>query len=673
MSKFIPERLLEEIRFRNDIVDVIGSYLSLKRTGSTYKACCPFHKEKTPSFNVNPNMQIFKCFGCGEGGDVIRFVMRHQGLDFVSAARVLAERAGITLDLEDDHGESYQRKVLYDIHSGIAAFYRRCLQEAPVAKAARSYMKERDITEDIAETFQIGYAPKGWDNAIKWGHKYGFSQDQLELAGIVLRSSREKASHTFYDRFRDRLVFPICDSRGRIVAFSARCLETATKQPKYVNSPETAIFSKSRTLYALDLARQNIVNNVGREAIICEGQIDVVRCFQHGFNTAVAAQGTAFTPDHVKLLKNYADSVVLVFDGDTAGRQAAIKTAHLFMSFGLIVRVAALAPNEDPDSYLCTHGPEAFRELLKNALSTVSFQIKNLIASHGDLRGIAATARIAKAVLESISYSPNAVQKERMLQEASELLKLPQHALEADLDVLERERAIKTSRHNNRHPSSPAPRSATPASITSEPKGSLLHSDHQRRSEPPKGSVGPSAPSSSNHSSMIHDADEQALCEHVYQGHDDPEVLNLIQSFLPLTMLTKPPCKRFIDAALKAHQQGTTITAFFQSHNELQDATMDEWFRALQHQPERIREKSDYSHKDAVQDLILKLWRRHLKKMREGLNDATSLEGEGPIIAERRRQLSMDMKSLQRWETGQDVIEIEMAMDSTPQSAPETP
>ena len=707
MSGFIPERVLDEIRFRNDIVEVIGAYVPLKRMGSTYKACCPFHKEKTPSFNVNPNMQIFKCFGCGEGGDVISFMMKHQGVDFVTAARTLADRAGIAIEVEADAGEGAQRKTLYAIHHGMAQFYRRCLEKFPAAQKARDYVAERGLEGEAAEAFQIGYAPEGWGNALKWGEKYGYSADQLEQAGLVLRSSKPDRRGVFYDRFRDRLMFPIHDSQGRVIAFSARILVKDPKQPKYVNSPETPIFSKGRVLYGLDKARRHIVNTAGREALICEGQIDVVRCHLCGFPTAVAAQGTAFTEDHVQLLKNYADSVVLVFDADPAGQAAAVKTAHLFMRAGLVVRVAALPAGEDPDSFLRANGPGAFKERLEQAASAVSFQIGALGAVEADIRGIAATARIAKAALDTICCSPNAVQRERMLQEASALLGVPQHALEADLAVLEAERRAQAERYSGRGARAAGVREAagavagvaaamppddpSPASGVfdeEEPPAEVL--DMLRQEEAPRteadatGDSGggrrtrtaaaPRAGAPGARTGSVH-GEERTLCEHLAQGDSDPDLAALVAENLPLAMLGDPLCRRFVEMVLEARREGVTLGAYLERDSGGEEADEDDSLRAfaaaLRTQPGRIK-GSDYTRRDAVQDLILGFWRRHLQQERKRL--ALPPSESGGVAASRRIQLTMDLKLLEKWETGQDVILIERAMlAAAPADVPPAP
>ncbi len=678
MSGFIPERVLDEIRFRNDIVEVIGSYVTLKRTGSTYKACCPFHNEKTPSFNVNPNMQIFKCFGCGEGGDVISFMMKHQGLDFVTAARALAERAGIAIEVEADSGEGTQRKTLYAIHHGVAQFYRRCLEQFPAAQQARDYVAERALGGETAEAFQIGYAPAGWGNALKWGEKYGYSPDQLEQAGLVLRSTREDRRGDFYDRFRDRLMFPIHDSQGRVIAFSARILIKDPKQPKYVNSPETLIFSKGRVLYGLDKARRHIVNSPSREALVCEGQIDVVRCHQHGFTNAIAAQGTAFTEDHVQLLKNYADSVVLVFDADAAGQAAAVKTAHLFMKAGLVVRVAVLPAGEDPDSFLRANGADAFRERLEQADSVVAYQIRVLSAREQDARGIAATARIANAVLETLCHSPNAVQRERMLQESAALLGLPQHALESDLAVMEAEHRVQAERHARRAgPTGGGGRAGgrsdagegAPAELVT-PFGDAEEPPASEPDEPPpevlqmlRASGGKSAAAAARPPTGIMPIppEERALCEHLVQGADDPVLARLVEENLPLRLLESPICRRLVELMLAAAREGCDPGDYLACHDPGDaDASVHAFWKALQGQPVRIR-KGDFTRHDAMQDLILGFWRRFLHEERRRL----ALPGSGgtdPSSAARRIQITMDLKALQHWESGQIVIQIEFAM-----------
>ncbi len=531
MAGFVSDRILDEIRFRNDIVEVIQSYVPLKRTGATYKACCPFHREKTPSFNVNPNLQIFKCFGCGEGGDVISFVMKHQGLDFMAAVRQLAERAGIAVEADEQSGEASHRRKLLAIHEGVAGFYSRCLREYAGGAQALAYLQERGLQDEVADTFSIGYAPDGWDHTLRWGEKHGYTADEMLEAGLVLYH-RDK--DRFYDRFRNRLMFPIRDVQGRVVGFSGRQLDKASDQPKYVNSPETPLFHKGRILFGLDLARQAILRGEGREALVVEGQVDVIRCHQHGFNTAVAAQGTAFTDEHVAVLKRYADSAVLVYDADGAGQAAALKTAQVLMRAGMIVRVAVLPQGDDPDSYLQREGPEPFAVLLEGALSTVAFQIGAMGGGVKHEAGIAETARAAKAVLETISCTPVAVQRSYLLREAAVLLGLTETALEEDLHKLEQVQKDVRSRQVLHTGTSRVSAAAKAPAASQQPTG--------------KHAVGPGLPRA-----------EKLLLQGLIAGGAD--ALAHVDAYLTPALFVHPACRRLYNLFRLAREQGVDVDA----------------------------------------------------------------------------------------------------------------
>jgi DNA primase len=661
MGNFIPERVLDEIRFRNDIVEVIGAHVTLKRAGTTYKACCPFHNEKTPSFNVNPNLQIFKCFGCGESGNVISFLMKHQGLDFISAAKMLAERAGIDLELEADSGATKHRKLIYEINHGIAQFYRRCLLQTVGAKGARAYLDERKLDGDIAEAFMVGYAPDSWDVALQWGKKHQYTPDQLEEAGLVLRSQREGKRGSFYDRFRGRLMFPILDSQSRVIGFSARILVKDPKSPKYVNSPETPVFHKGRVLYGMDKARRHIVNAPNREAIICEGQIDVIRCHQGGVETAVAAQGTAFTEEHVAALKNYADSVVLAFDSDEAGKKAAVKTAVLFMDAGIVVRVAVLPDGEDPDSFIAAQGAKAFRELLASAQSPVAFQVAEMQGREQDAGGIAATNRIAQAVLGTISHSPNAVQKASLLQEAGKLLTLPVSALEEDLEkvVVEQKRVAERQAKREESREASRERVTTSGPVVEEPayteeadadiphdiiEASPFNSDYGS-TEAPAAAVRPATISD----------EEQALCEHIVHVPDHPDLAPLVTDYLPLDFVSTLKCRQLISCAIDAVSHNTDLCEELLAEGE-SSAEVLAYAEDLLSKPVKTGTR-EYSSAEAVQDLILRLWRNQLDRERREL--IAKGAGLQPEEAARRTQITYNLKLLRNWHTGHDVIAIE--------------
>lgn len=436
MAFGIPEQTIEEIKARTDLADLIAGYgIQVKRAGGSYKACCPFHHEKTPSFNINPERGFYHCFGCGESGDAIKFVMRYEGLPFIDAAKKLAAAANITIEEKADP-QARVRKRLFELHAELAAFYQRCLKSAKEASRARAYLKSRDLSDEIIDRFQIGYAPQSVDAMLKWAAKHHFTMEELAAAS-VMRPPRQPGRSP-YSPFAGRLMFSIRDRSGRVIAFSGRTLETdkaKMRGGKYVNSYDSPIFKKSNVLYALDQAAIRISGAKPiREAIVCEGQIDVIRCHAHGFDRAVASQGTSFTKEHVQILQKVADAAILVFDGDAAGRKAAIRTGSEMLEAGLMVRVARLPAGEDPDSLLRTKGSEAFQACLDAAESIVAFQVRNALEAEQHPESYDAIARAANGVLDLVKCSSSAVMRASLLREASALLKIPVSALEADFE-----------------------------------------------------------------------------------------------------------------------------------------------------------------------------------------------------------------------------------------------
>ena len=592
----VPKRTLDDIRFQTDIVDLIGSYITVKRSGSTFKALCPFHKEKTPSFHVNPQRQIFHCFGCGEGGDVFSFLMKHEGVEFMMAVRMLAQRAGIELQLEEGDGDGSDKATLFKIHQEIAQFYRRCLLQMKGAEHARRYLAERELAPETLEGFMVGYAPNRWDSVLKWGEKHKFKTEQLEEAGLILKSQKPNAVSPYYDRFRDRLMFPILDGQSRVIGFSGRALKSDEKSAKYVNSPETPLFKKSRILYAMDKARRQIVD--AGEAIVCEGQIDVIRCHQAGFKTAVAAQGTAFTEDHARILARYADGAVIVFDTDQAGQDAAIKTSALFMATGLAVRVAALPESEDPDSFIRARGADAFQKILDSASSAVDFQI-SVLSTREKMSSEIGVMRVAKAVLKTVSHSPNAVQRAKLVQEAASRLNLPPTALQDDLRFV-----MKKSRDR------------APARGESAPTPAMA----------------------------AHPKEEIALCEHMVRTMDHPELADLVDEYLPLDMLASPMCRAIIQASIRSLREGIPLQQVLHEQKD-ESGEFQRLAAQVQMAPTKIK-GVDTSDQDAVKDLILYIWRRALQKERTSADD------------KRRSEITFDLKALKDWEHGADLIKI---------------
>ncbi|MBP3404580.1 MAG: DNA primase, partial [Kiritimatiellae bacterium] len=413
---------------------------------------------------IQPAKGYYHCFGCGESGDVIKFVMKYEGLTFMEAAQKLASACGLEIETKEDP-EAAVRKRLFALHAELAAFYRRCIRDAKEASRAREYLASRDLSDEVAEKFQIGYAPQSADAMLTWAKKHGFTPDELEVSG-VLKPPRYPGGR-WYSPFAGRLMFSIRDRQGRVIAFSGRTLETDKSKMrggKYVNSPVTPIFKKSNVLYAFDLAAGKIANaKPVREAIVCEGQIDVVRCHACGFDTAVASQGTAFTGEHVQILKKVADAAVLVFDGDAAGQKAAVSTAGEMLSVGMTVRVAKLPQGEDPDSLLRFNGAEAFRACLDNAVSIVAFQVDVARSKESNPDSYDAISRTGRAVLELVKKCPGAVMRAGLMQEAAKLLKIPVSALEEDLAKLETEKTRPMVRQE-----SPKPKQVRPVSVTQD-------------------------------------------------------------------------------------------------------------------------------------------------------------------------------------------------------------
>jgi len=342
MPGLVSDATREQIRAANDIVDVIGTYLPLKRSGANFMALCPFHKEKTPSFNVNPHLQIFKCFGCQKGGDVFTFIMEYESVDFPEALKRLADRAKILLEYERGSGDQQTRHLkdsLLQIHEQITQRWQSALANEASGQIARDYLAKRGVSPDAVKLFRLGYAPDLWDDTVNWAKSKGHELGLVEKTGLILK---KEGGENYYDRFRGRLMFPICDEQGRVIGFSGRILSGDEKTAKYVNSPETPIFVKSKVFFGLDKSKRAILD--AGHAIVCEGQLDLIACFMAGVQNIVAPQGTAFTPDHARILKRYVDEVVLCFDSDNAGQNAAVRALDLACMRGLAKEALELAP-----------------------------------------------------------------------------------------------------------------------------------------------------------------------------------------------------------------------------------------------------------------------------------------------------------------------------------------
>jgi DNA primase len=396
----------ERIRAASDIVDVIGGYLPLKRAGANFTALCPFHKEKSPSFNVNPQRQIFHCFGCHKGGDVFTFVQEYENIGFMDALRRLADRAKITLEFDNSPGDLASRHLkdqLLEIHDKIAQRWQNVLAGEAAGQTARDYLNKRGVSPDAIKLFRLGAAPDAWDDTVNWATGKAYPLDLVEKAGLIIR---KEETGKYYDRFRGRLMFPICDESGRVVGFSGRILSGDEKIAKYVNSPETAIFTKSKIFYGLDKSKRAILD--AGYAIVCEGQLDLIACFSNGVPNVLAPQGTAFTEQHARILKRYANEAVLCFDSDNAGQNAIVRSLDHLLTAGLAVRVAVIPAPHDPDSFIKEFGGDQFLELIKNGRGFFDYYLERLCATN-ELSSDKGRLAVLRGMAESVHKTGNNV------------------------------------------------------------------------------------------------------------------------------------------------------------------------------------------------------------------------------------------------------------------------
>jgi DNA primase len=379
ISSFEQKDAVQRVKDAAQIVDIIGECVSLKRAGANMKGLCPFHAEKTPSFMVNPARQSFHCFGCGEGGDVLNFMMKYYNLTFPETLKNLAQRYQITLPekefTSDDKRKAEKRQKLFDANERAARMYHEYLLNHPEAAKARDYLSEREIPQEMVSSFNLGYAPESWDYLRDKVSKSSITLAEAEEAGLLVR----KDSNRFYDRFRDRILFPISELTGRVVGFGGRILGEG--EPKYLNTPETLIFDKGRLLFGLFQNRDAI--RKARQAVVVEGNFDLLALVTFGVKNVVAPLGTALTQAQIRLLKGYADEVILLFDGDEAGIKAAMRAVPMFLAEQVAARVALLPAMHDPDTYIRAHGKDGLEKFLVSALSILEFAFEHLKDKHG--------------------------------------------------------------------------------------------------------------------------------------------------------------------------------------------------------------------------------------------------------------------------------------------------
>ena len=508
----IPNDFIQTLLSRVDIVDVIDRYVPLKKAGANYQACCPFHSEKTPSFTVSPTKQFYHCFGCGAHGTAIGFLMEHGGRSFPEAVETLAREAGLEVPRVERPGDREERKVSQDLNETLlvaAKFYRAQLRESP---AAIAYLKRRGLTGVVAAHFGIGYAPSGWQNLAQAFATY--DDPQLEAAGLVVAGENGKR----YDRFRDRIVFPIHDSRGHVIGFGGRVLDSG--EPKYLNSPETAVFSKGRELYGLYLAR-NAIRDAGR-VVVVEGYMDVVALAQHGIGYAVATLGTATTATHAQKLLRLSDAVVFCFDGDAAGRKAAwraLENVLAVLADGKEARFLFLPDGEDPDDFVRKRGKEAFERALATATPLSEYLLTELAAQHSPTtaEGRAALVAAARPYVAQIGAPILATLVRRQL---AELAGLPEAQLGSLVASPPSDRGGRTSAASSRRRMPPAPARRPPSLLRALLTGLVLEPTLARKHVLPRvADAGPEA------------AAWNAVLDHCTGDAGEPSTASLVQHF----------------------------------------------------------------------------------------------------------------------------------------------
>ena len=627
----MDDSVIEEIKARTDIAELIASYgVQVKRAGASWKACCPFHHEKTPSFNIQPAKGFYHCFGCGESGDAIRFVQKMDGLTFPEAVKKLADSLGIRCEDDRPDPEAGLRRRLMALMAELAQFYHRCLLKMKEAEPARRYLAQRALDGETAENWLIGYAPNGVSVIGTWAEKYGFTPEELSAAGVV--KPPDRPGDAGYHRFGGRLMFSIRDKQGRVVAFSGRQLVERKNSGKYVNSPETVIFRKSGVLFGFDRAAGNIAKSPHREAIVCEGQIDTIRLHLSGFPTAVASQGTAFTEEHARMLKRVADQVTLVFDDDGAGRKATIRTAAIMLAQDLPVRTVSLPGGDDPDSFLRAHPASDFRRLLDGAESIVGFQCRVERDKEANPDSIDAVARISRAVLRTIACCPNAVLRAQMVGEAGRLLKLPAAALNEELAKIRTEGARRGG-----------------TVTASGPEADVPDGEEGLPGAGPEGSPVPPLPGEDAGEAAPPNRLELELMAFLLDRERDATLGGMIGEFLPREVFERDFTRRFVDNWMLELTCSEDVFATFAASLPPRERG---WFDLVLADVGRARTETQSS-TDVLQDFIRRLWIRRLVRIRGEL----AADGDSETLM-RRMRLTADIKRLDmiKWSDVKDFI-----------------
>ena len=452
-----PPSFLDELVARNPIEDVVGHYVTLRRSGSNLFGLCPFHGEKTASFSVAPDKGIYYCFGCHKGGGVINFMMELEGLSYPDSVRKLAERVGMEVPEDEQYQSRYrQQERLWALHKEAARFFHSQLY-APVGKQALEYALGRGMSKSILTTFGVGYAPDSWDSMVKAMRAKGYTDQELKDSGLVTVSQK---NGNIFDRFRDRLMFPIIDVRGNVIGFGGRIIKNDPNAAKYLNSPETLIFNKRKNLFGLNLAKKSKAGSL----ILVEGNIDVVALHQYGFDNAIASLGTSLTEEQAALMTRYAEQVILIYDGDKAGQNATQRAIPILEKAGLQVKVLQLKDAKDPDEFLKKFGADKFKLLLEGSSNRVEYQL-NAIAKKYDIREDGQKVLFINEAADFLSTLSNAVQREIYGHRVADAAKISYDALKLEVDKAFKRRIARDKKKQEKIDLAPA-KAAQPKSRT---------------------------------------------------------------------------------------------------------------------------------------------------------------------------------------------------------------
>ena len=420
------DEIIDEVRQTNDIVDIISQYVHLRRSGRNFFGLCPFHNEKSPSFSVSPDKQIFHCFGCGVGGNVFTFLTKIEGINFIEAVQTLAERSNIQLPTLENRGDSLKEELkakVYKVNEFAANYYHENLYK-PESKIAQEYIKKRKLTNETLKSFQIGFSGKFNElyNALK---KQGFEEREILESGLVNKNDNGK----YIDRYRNRLMFPICDVRGRVIAFGGRVLDDS--KPKYINSPENIVYSKGRHLFGLNVAKKSDVKKI----LIVEGYMDVISLHQRGVKNVVASLGTAMTQQQGWLLRKSSEQIILSFDSDEAGLSAKMRALDILQNMGCDIRILQMEGAKDPDEYIIKYGSARFQSLIEKALSVVEFKVK-ILKRNLDLNNTNDKIKFLNEIAKLISKIDNTIEKEVYIERIAKSYNISKEAIYAEVNKL---------------------------------------------------------------------------------------------------------------------------------------------------------------------------------------------------------------------------------------------